>query len=127
MGRNTIILLPSLQKRLAALGENLRLARLRRRLTASQVAERTGISLPTLTAIEQGEPTVAFGAYANVLFCLGLDSDLDAVAKDDALGQKLQDATLPISRRAPRRSRSLGSGAKATKKLSLIQESEKPE
>lgn len=105
MGRNSIVLLPSLQRRLASLGENLRLARLRRRLTAAQVAERTGISLPTLTAIEQGNPNVSFGAYANVLLCLGLEGDLDGVARDDALGQKLRDAQLTPARRAPRRPR----------------------
>lgn len=105
MGRNSLVLLPSLQKRLAVLGENVRLARLRRRLTTVQVSERAGISRPTLVSIENGEPNVALGAYANVLLCLGLDSDLEAVARDDALGQKLQDARLSVARRVVRRPR----------------------
>jgi transcriptional regulator with XRE-family HTH domain len=105
MGRTTITPLPSLQRRLTAVGENLRLARLRRKLAATQVAERAGITRPTLRAIERGNPSVSFGAYASVLFCLGLDYDLEALARDDELGRKLQDAELTIKRRAPRRSR----------------------
>jgi transcriptional regulator with XRE-family HTH domain len=104
MGRTTITLLPSLQRRLTGVGENLRLARLRRKLSATQVAERAGITRPTLRAIERGNPSVSFGAYANVLFCLGLEQDLDALARDDELGRKLQDAELRVKRRSPRRS-----------------------
>lgn len=102
MGRTTITPLPSLQRRLTAVGENLRLARLRRKLSSAQIAERAGISRPTLRAIEQGDPSVSFGAYANVLFCLGLEQDLGALANDDELGRKLQDAELTVKRRAPR-------------------------
>lgn len=103
MGRITITPLPSLKRRLTAVGENLRLARLRRKLSATQIAERAGISRPTLRAIEQGDPSVSFGAYASVLFCLGLEQSLEALAQDDELGRKLQDAELTIKRRAPRR------------------------
>jgi len=99
------VVLPALRRRMAALGENLRLARLRRRITAAQLAERAGISRPTLSAIEKGDPAVSFGAYANVLFCLGVDKDLDAVALDDVLGRKLQDAGLAPPRRRHRRPR----------------------
>ena len=103
MGRSSHPPLPTLQRRLAAVGENLRLARLRRQLSATQVAERAGISRPTLRAIENGDPTVSFGAYATVLFCLGLDSDLEALGRDDTLGRKLQDIGLTVKQRAPRR------------------------
>ena len=102
MGRTTITPLPSLQRRLTEVGENLRLARLRRRFSAAIVAERAGISRPTLRAIEQGNPSVSFGAYASVLFCLGLESDLSLLGRDDLLGRKLQDANLTVKRRAPR-------------------------
>jgi transcriptional regulator with XRE-family HTH domain len=95
--------LPSLQRRMVAIGENLRLARLRRRLTAAQVSERAGITRPTLRAIERGDPSVSFGNYANVLFCLGLEKDLDIIARDDELGRKLQDAELTTPRRTRRK------------------------
>lgn len=105
MARTSITPLPSLQRRITEVGESLRLARLRRRLSAAQVSERAGISRPTLSAIERGDPTVSFGAYAMVLFCLGLEQDLDQLGRDDELGRKLQDAGLPVKRRAPRRPR----------------------
>jgi len=103
MGRSTIILLPALQRYLTDLGENLRLARLRRRLSAAQVAERAGITRPTLRAIESGDPSVSLGAYANVMLCLGLEKDLAKLGQDDELGRKLQDVQLGVKRRAPRR------------------------
>lgn len=105
MGRITIIPLPALQRRLTDVGENLRLARLRRKFSATQVAERAGITRPTLRAIERGDPSVSFGAYASVLFCLGLEQDLELLARDDELGRKLQDAELTLKRRAPRQPR----------------------
>jgi transcriptional regulator with XRE-family HTH domain len=111
MGRSTIILLPALQQRLADIGENLRLARLRRQLSADQVSERAGITRPTLRAIERGDASVSFGAYANVLFCLGLEQDLSTLAHDDELGRKLQDAHLGVKRRAPRRPRAIAEAA----------------
>ena len=103
MGRTRHKPLPSLQRQLTEIGENLRLARLRRRLSATQVAERAGIARRTLYEIERGEPAVSFGMYANVLLVLGLEKDLNAIARDDELGRKLQDAELTVKRRAPRR------------------------
>ena len=103
MGRTGIVLLPTLQRRITAIGENLRLARLRRRLSAAQVSERAGITRPTLRAIERGDPSVSFGNYASVLFCLGLEKDLEGIALDDVLGRKLQDLELTTPQRAKRR------------------------
>lgn len=103
MGRTTITPLPTLQRRLTSVGENLKLARLRRRLSATQIAERAGISRPTLRAIERGDPSVSFGAYASVLFCLSLEADLEVLGRDDELGRNLQDAGLITKRRSPRR------------------------
>lgn len=102
MKTKTHMLLPSLQRTLSALGEQIRLARLRRRFSTTLIAERAGMSRNTLRAIERGEPSVAFGAYASVLLSLGLEKDLLLVAKDDVLGRKLQDANLPTRSRAPR-------------------------
>ena len=95
--------LPSLQKILVEFGENIRLARLRRKFNAEQVAERANISRKTLWAIEKGSPGVAISSYAQVLFVLGLEKDLLKVAEDDKLGRKLQDAGLIIKERAPKK------------------------
>ena len=101
MGREASVLLPSLKRLLIQLGDNIRLARLRRKFSATIVAHRADIARNTLRAIERGDPKVTFGAYAKVLFCLGLEKDLGQVALDDELGRKLQDANLPIKARAP--------------------------
>lgn len=102
MGRSKCIVLPSLRRLLEQLGKNIHLARLRRNFSAAIVAERAGIARNTLRAIERGDPSVTFGAYANVLLSLGLEKDLGLVARDDELGRKLQDAGLPIKARAPK-------------------------
>lgn len=97
------MLLPSVQKDLVQLGENIRLARLRRKLSAEQVAERSNISRKTLWAVETGSPGVAIGTYAQVLFVLGLEKNLMKVAEDDKLGRKIQDADLVVKKRAPKK------------------------
>jgi transcriptional regulator with XRE-family HTH domain len=83
---------PRVADALTRLGENLRLARQRRRLTMQMVAERAGITRVTLSKVERGDPSVTVGTYASVLFVLGLDQQLAALAADDPLGRKLQDA-----------------------------------
>jgi len=102
MSRHHVIILPKLQRMLQALGENIRLARLRRNFSAELLAERAGISRNTLRAVEAGNPKVTFGTYANILLCLGLENDLRLLARDDELGRKLQDANLRTRARAPR-------------------------
>jgi transcriptional regulator with XRE-family HTH domain len=92
MGHRTATPLPALRRILAALGEDLRLARLRRRISATLLADRAGMSRPTLRAIERGEPGVTLGAYASVLHSLGLDQNLALLARDDVFGRELQDA-----------------------------------
>lgn len=103
MGRKTTLPLPKVGRILAELGENIRLARLRRRIAASLLAERAGMARATLRAIERGDPGVTIGAYANALSSLGLIADLAEVGKDDALGRKLQDLELETKQRAPKR------------------------
>ncbi|MEP7376801.1 MAG: helix-turn-helix transcriptional regulator [Chitinophagaceae bacterium] len=98
-------LLPSIKKILEQLGENIKLARLRRKYSADQVAQRANISRPTLLAIEKGAPGVAMNSYLQVLFVLGLEKDLLKVAEDDKLGRKLQDAGLVVKERAPKKSK----------------------
>ena len=96
------VILPKNQRILSALGENIRLARLRRKLSAEQVSERAGISRVRLWKIEKGAPEVAIGSYLQVLFILGLEQDLSLVADNDPLGRKLQDAQLTTKERAPK-------------------------
>ncbi len=94
MGKKTTVQTPKLASILKTLGENIRLARLRRRISATMLAQRAGMTRVTLSAIERGKPTVSLGAYANVIFSLGLEKDLLLIAKDDELGRKLQDIEL---------------------------------
>ena len=102
MGKNSVVLLPKQQKLLETLGENLKLARLRRGFSAELVAERAGISRASLWAVEKGSPSVAMGIYVAVLNALSLENDLLKVAADDELGRKLQDLNLPVRARAPK-------------------------
>lgn len=88
------ILLPQFRKILGQLGENIKLARKRRKLTTIQVAERAGIDRTTLYLIEKGNPGVSMGAYFNVLRVLGLHDDFLKLAADDEFGRKLQDLEL---------------------------------
>lgn len=92
MAKRTAALLPSTELLLAGLGERIGLARLRRRLPAKQVAQRAGMSVNTLRAVEKGYPGVTLGAYAAVLQVLGLDSELAALVREDPIGRALQDS-----------------------------------
>ena len=88
------ILFPKHQKIMEQVGEQIKLARKRRGLTTEQVAERAGINRTTLYHIERGKPSVAIGAYFNVLRVLNLHEDFLELAADDELGRKLQDLNL---------------------------------
>ncbi len=103
MGREKPVLLPKHKKLLNELGENIKLARLRRRYSTAQVSERANISRPTLLSIEKGSESVSIGLYLQVLVVLGLEKDLLLVAHDDVLGRKLQDAQLSTKKRAPKK------------------------
>ena len=95
--------LPKHTRILECVGENLRLARLRRRLSAEKVAQRAGISRNTLYQLENGSPSSSIATLFRVLTVLGLEEDFSLLAKDDQLGRRLEDAKLKSPRqRAPK-------------------------
>ncbi|WP_299672120.1 helix-turn-helix transcriptional regulator [uncultured Polaribacter sp.] len=94
MAKKKQILFPKHQDMLKQMGENIKLARKRRKLTQEQVAERADIVRSTVYLIETGNPSVAIGAYFNVLRVLGLQDDFLKLAADDEFGRKLQDLDL---------------------------------
>ncbi len=103
MSKRTVIVMPETQRILETMGEQIKMARLRRNLATELVAERAGISRATLWAVEKGTPTVSIGTYAAVLHALGgMDKDFELVAKDDELGRKLQDLNIKTRGRAKR-------------------------
>ena len=97
-------IMPKTEEILRVMGEQIKLARLRRDLTSELVAERAGISRSSLWKVESGNPAVAMGIYAAMLHALNdMDKDLLLIAKDDELGRHLQDMDLITRKRASRR------------------------
>jgi transcriptional regulator with XRE-family HTH domain len=88
------ILFPKHLKILQRVGENIKLARKRRKLTTIQVSERAAIDRTTLYQIEKGTPSVSMGAYFNVMRVLGLQDDFLKLASDDKQGRTIQDLDL---------------------------------
>lgn len=88
---------------LATLGENIKLARLRRKLSIRSMAERAGIATSTLGNIEDGSPSVSLGSYLQVLSVLRLEDDLLLIADNDPVGRQIQDAGLIVKKRAPKK------------------------
>lgn len=95
---------PATEDILKTMGEQIKLARLRRNLSVELVSERAGVSRATIYNVERGSASVAIGIYAAVLHALNnMDKDLLLIAKDDELGRKLQDLQLTTRKRAPRK------------------------
>lgn len=103
MGKKAVTVLPSTEKILETMGEQIKLARLRKQLSVELVSERAGISRATLWNVEKGSPSVAIGIYAAVLHALNnMDKDLLLIAKDDEFGKKMQDMNMQVKKRAPK-------------------------
>lgn len=92
-----------LEQKMEIVGEQIKLARLRRNFSIAQVAERATCSPLTISRIEKGAPTVAIGIYLRVLYALQLDDDILLIAKEDKLGKSLQDLTLINRERASKK------------------------
>lgn len=100
MGLKKTVLLPKTEKILSQMGEQIKLARLRRGLSANMVSERAGISRATLWQVEKGSPSVAIGIYAAVLLALGNnDKELLKIMKEDELGRTIQDLNISTPKR----------------------------
>ncbi len=102
MRSRKIKLLPKETRILEVVGENIKLARLRRRLTAEQISKRANIARSTLWNVEKGSEHISIGTFLQVLSVLGLEKDLLKIANDDLLGRKLQDANLTTNKRGPK-------------------------
>lgn len=92
-----------LAQKLQIVGEQIKLARLRRNLSIDQIADRATCSPLTVARIEKGVPTVAMGTYLRVLYALQLEEDILHLAADDELGRRLQDLTLINRQRASKK------------------------
>lgn len=92
---------PGARRQLLALGRRLRAARLRRNLTQGMLAERVGVTVPTIAKLENGVPTTSMSTMLRVLQTLGFGADIDAIAAVDEQGRALQDSGL--SRAAPKK------------------------
>ena len=101
MAKKTVIIMPKTKKILETMGEQIKLARLRRDLPIKLISERSGVSRATIWQVEKGSPKVAMGIYASVLHAIsGMDTELLKVANDDKLGRTLQDLKLTTRKRA---------------------------
>ena len=105
MGKNTIAInLPRrAAQNLRIVGEQIRLARLRRDLSIAQIAERAMCSELTVMRVERGTPTVAMGIYLRILYALGLDESILFLAQNDEMGRTLQDLELKNRQRASKK------------------------
>ena len=105
MSKNTMgTKLPrKLEQKMLIVGEQIKLARLRRNLSVAQIAERATCSPLTVSRIEKGSPTVSIGIYLRVLYALQLEDDILLLAKEDELEHRLQDLSLINRRRASKK------------------------
>lgn len=85
---------PSVQRQIEALGQRLRAARMRRSMTQEIMAERVGVSIPTIGKLESGDPSTSLATMLRALTVLGLSGDIDLIAAHDSLGRELQDSAL---------------------------------
>lgn len=94
-----------IKRALKRLGHDLSDARKRRRIPMRLAAERASISRTTLSKIEKGDEGVSLGAYAKILFVLGMIQRLEELAdpKFDELGRRLESENLPKRIRIPRK------------------------
>lgn len=93
------------KRALGKLGQDIKDARRRRRISTQMMADRAFISRTTLNKVEKGDASVAMGIYATVLFILGLSGRLNDLAdfQFDNVGRTLEEERLPKRIRQSRR------------------------
>ncbi len=99
MSKRSVPAYPQYRRLAESLGQRIRAARLRRRMSATEMAERMGVTRVTLHSLEKGELSVGLGVLVRALGVLGLDDDLTSIAADDEIGRRLADAATTHSRR----------------------------
>jgi hypothetical protein len=99
-------LTPSTLNALETMGAHLALARVRRKESLATRARRVGVSVPTLSRMENGDPTVSLGAYAQALWLIGRDGEFARIAAPefdrDALEMDVKEAIQLGKQRAAR-------------------------
>lgn len=100
MAKKSTILTSEMEQALEKMGLRIKNARLRRNITAEEIADRAGISKGTLTSIEKGIATVSIGVYVSALNVLGMEKDLELVAMDEEGKQKYEKVYLKKRERA---------------------------
>ena len=87
----------SVLKSLRRSGENIRIARKKRRMPLKEMSNRTMVSIPTLRKVESGDPTVSMGIFLQVLWVLQLHSDFESITDPDkdVIGKRLEEKRLP--------------------------------
>lgn len=93
---------PRVQRQIEALSQRLRAARMRRSITQAVMAERVGVSVPTIAKLENGDPSTSLATVMRALTVLGLAGDIDLIAAQDTLGRELQDNALRRTNVRPR-------------------------
>ena len=94
-------------ERVVQLGQRIRVARIRRGWSVANLASKAGVNRNTLTALELGKPGAAIGICFTVLWALGLEKSLDAVADPDT---DIHGKALEASRRPTRAGRQRKTG-----------------
>ncbi len=102
--RTSAVLPIAVRRALRKLGGDIRDARLRRRIPVAVAADRASIGRSTLNRVEKGDPNVALGIYATVLFVLGLVERVGDLAdvRNDPTGLQLEEELLPKRIRTPK-------------------------
>lgn len=99
MSNRTVPTYPRYSRLAEGLGHRIATARVRRRLTVTEMAERMGITRPTLNRLERGDLSIGLGVLVRALGVLGLEEDLATLAADDELGRRLADLSTTTKRR----------------------------